>query len=271
MTIGLCAQTGKDGAMKPLARALSRLGVLSCGVLIVAGLALPASAQEALNTVTVAASKDVDIEADIGRATFGVRTKDVSARQATSELSRLTQSVLDALRDAGFTNAELSTENVRLYRACIRRCVDPNPRDNVEPDRVMGYVGSATVRLETSRLDRLGAAVDAAVSGGAKSIRGISYDVEDKDEAVLEALRQAMQFARAKAEVIAQEAGRELGPAVIVEEGRTSAPEQYALADRAFASTVVSGAGGAANVIPFPVEPPTLKASARVTVTWELL
>jgi len=257
--------------MTTLTRSVSRLLVVACALSIVAGLAAPASAQEAVNTVTVAASKEVDIEADIGRATFGVRTKDVSARVATSELSRLTGSVLDALRDAGFASDELSTDDVRLYRTCIRRCHDPNPRDNVVPERVMGYVGSAAVRLETRELNRLGAAVDAAVSGGAKSIRGISYDVEDKDEAVLEALRQAMQFARAKAEVITQEAGRELGPAIVIEEGRTSAPERYVVAERALAADIQSAGGGASDVIPFPVEPPTLKASARVTVTWEML
>ncbi len=233
-------------------------------------IAVPAGAQETINTVTVGATKEVDVEADIGRAVFGVRTTDVSARDATSELSVRTRSVLDALRDAGFTNEELSTGEVRLSRTCIRRCIDPNPRDNVAPDRVMGYVGSATVKLETNQLDRLGPAVDAAVRGGARSIRNISYDVENKDAAVLEALRQAMQFARAKGEVIAEEAGRELGPAITIVEGRTYRPEMYTVADELLGKTI-RDAGGAAAAIPFPVEPPTLKASARVTVTWELL
>lgn len=270
MTIGFSGQRGKDGAMKGLLRSLSRLCAMTLVLATGAAIASPAVAQEALNTVTVAASKEVDIEADIGRITFGVRTKDVSAKIATAELSRLTQSVLDALKGAGFTNDELSTTDVRLHRTCIRDCYDPNRRDNEVPDRVMGYVGSAVVRLETKQLDRLGVAVDAAVGGGARSIRGISYDVEDKDEAVLEALRQAMRFARAKAEVLAQEAGRELGPVLTIQEGRTSAPDRYVVLNEMSAGSV-AGAGGADNAIPFPVEPPTLKASARVTVTWELL
>ena len=231
----------------------------------------PAAAQEAVNTVTVAASKTVDVEADIGRATFGVRTEDRSAQVATSELSARTSSILAALRDVGFTNDELATGNVRLERQCIRLCYDPNRRDGIPPKRIMGYVGSATVHLETNRLNRLGVAVDAAIAGGAKSIRGISYDVENKDAAVLEALRQAMQLAKAKGEVIAEEAGRTLGPALIVQEGRTRAPDDYdVLADELQGSTVSSG-GGAAASIPFPIDPPMLNASARVTVTWELL
>jgi len=252
-------------------RRFSRLGLTAVSVALSCATALPASAQESINTVTVTATKQVDVEADIGRATFGVRTKNVSAKVATTELSEKTRSVLNALRDVGFTNDELATGDVRLYRTCISDCVDPNRRDDIPPDRVMGYVGSAVVRLDTKKLDKLGAAVDAAIRGGARSIRNISYDVENKDEAVLEALRQAMQFAKAKAQVIAEEAGRELGPAVIVEEGRTSAPELYTVAEDVSGAALASSGGSASESIPFPVEPPTLNASARVTVTWELL
>ena len=233
----------------------------------------PASAQEQINTVTVAAQKKVDVEADIGNASFGIRTEDVSAKAATAELSERIDSVLKSLRDAGFTNDELATGSVRLNRQCIDQCIDPNRRDNIPPARIMGYVGNAVVFVETSRLNKLGEAVDAAISGGANSIRGISYDVEDKDEAVLEALRQAMRLAKAKAQVIAEESGRTLGPAIIVTEGRTSAPVAYDLVeDELLGSSFDTGSGGAASdSIPFPVEPPTLSASARVTVTWELL
>lgn len=250
---------------------LLRLAVAALvGVSTLLALAAPSGAQETLNTVTVAASKKVDVEADTGRANFGVRTKDVSAQVAVSDLSSRTRSVLDSLKDAGFTTDELATGSVRLERRCIRRCKDPNPRDDVPPDRVMGYVGTATVSLETKKLDKLGAAVDAAVDGGATSIRNVSYDVEDKDAAVLEALRRAMQLAKAKAQVIAEEADRTLGPALVVEEGRTSAPESYVVADSLSGAALGSG-GSASGSIPFPVDPPTLHASARVTVTWELL
>ena len=269
MTIGVSGQTDQHWVVAPK-RILSRLCISAVVVAVFSAFAIPAGAQEALNTVTVAATKQVDVEADIGRATFGVREQARTASAATAELSAATNSVLDALRDAGFTADELATGEVRLYRTCLRRCRDRRG-DGIPSARVMGYVGSAGVRLETKKLNRLGAAVDAAVGGGANSIRSISYDVETKDAAVLEALRQAMQFARAKAEVIAEEAGRELGPAVIVEEGRTSAPDTYTVArdvdDVALGGTI----GGASAAIPFPVEPPTLNASARVTVTWELL
>lgn len=248
----------------------SRSIALAVAGIALLGVAAPAGAQERINTVTVAATKQVDVPADIGRATFGVRTEDRSATQATSELSSKTDSVLSALRGAGFTTDELATGSVKLERTCIARCKDPNPRDDEPAQRIMGYAGRATVTLETNRLNRLGAAVDAAVAGGADSIRKVSYDVENRDAAVLEALRQAMRVSKAKAQVIAEEAGRTLGAAIVVEEGRTSAPEAYALADEIQGASFGGGTAPSES-IPFPIDPPTLSATARVTVTWELL
>ena len=253
-------------------RRMAAIVVTAAAIVASAG---PVHAQEAVNTVTVGASETVDVEADIGIASFGVRTKDRSAKEAASELSEKTTAILAALRDEGFTNDELSTANMRLTRQCISKCRDHDPKDGIPPERIMGYVGSAAITVETTQLDRLGRAVDAAVGAGADSIRGISYDVEDKDAAVLEALRQAMQMAKAKGEVIAQEAGRTLGPALLVEEGRTSAPDRYSLVEDVLPSyaggSAGSGGDSPSESIPFPIEPPTLKASARVTVTWELI
>ena len=137
--------------MRSLRRAICAIALLA----VFLGVVPAAQAQEALNTVTVAAIKEVDVEADLGLASFGVRTEDRSARGATTELAERVDSVLRSLRDAGFTSDELSTGRVRLERRCISKCHDPNPRDNVEPARIMGYVGIATIFVETNRLDRL--------------------------------------------------------------------------------------------------------------------
>ena len=223
-----------------------------------------------VNTITVAATKQVDVDADTARVTFGVRSRDESALAATRELSARTDGVLDALRGAGFDDDELATTDLSLERVCLRECSDPRPHDGIPNHPVYGYRGTAAIQLETQKLDRLGTAIDSAIAGGATAIRGISYTVEDKDAAVLEALREAMRAARDKASVIAEEAGRTLGPAIIITEGRTSAPSSFSLLDRGVSSDTVSAGGGAAETIPFPAVPPTLHASAHVEVTYEM-
>ncbi|HET7481589.1 MAG TPA: SIMPL domain-containing protein [Actinomycetota bacterium] len=246
---------------------MRKITVAFLGLALVLAATAPAAAAD-VDTITVAATENIDITADTGHITFGVRSRDVSAAVATGELSRLTDAVLRALRDAGFTDDELATSEVTLERGCLRQCHDPNPKDGIPNHPVYGYKGSAAITVDTQQLDRLGEAIDAAVAAGAQSIRGISYRVEDKDAAVLEALRQAMRTARAKAEVIAEESGRTLGPTLVVTEGRTTAPSQYSLARGLTADSI--GSGGAAASIPFPVEPPTLHASAHVEVTYAM-
>src|SRR3990170_82592 len=93
-----------------------------------------ALAQEAVqtNTVTVSARQTVDIEPDLAIITFGTESQGRTATRALEKLAAKTNGVLRAMRDLGLTDAELSTTNVDLFRACLRNCSDPNPRDDIK-------------------------------------------------------------------------------------------------------------------------------------------
>jgi uncharacterized protein YggE len=236
--------------------------------LLTASLVPAHAAAVATDTVTVSATKTVDVEPDLGRVSLGVRVVGDTAAEATDKLAKTATAVVDALKAAGFTAAELSTYGVSLSRVCLSDCRDPHPRDNFHPTPVFGYAGSEGVLIETQRLDKLSEAVDAGVSGGANSIRNVSFDVKDKDAAVLKALKQAMDFANAKAQVLAEEGGRVLGPAIIIIEGRSSAPRAAGVLGSRLG--VPPGSSGASAGVPFPIEPPTLSASAHVEVTYQL-
>ena len=220
------------------------------------------------NTVTVSARQTVDIEPDLAIITFGTSSQGRTATAALDKLAAKTNKVLGAMRGLGLTNAELSTTGVDLDRVCLRDCHDPNPRDNVKVVPVIGYRAFSGVRVETNRLGILGRILDAGVEGGASSIRGLRFDVENKDAAVNEALRKAMESAVAKATVLAETGGRTLGPAIIITEGFTRAPVAY---DYALPDTAAGGGSSEAFGSVINVEPPTLSASARIVVTFELI
>jgi uncharacterized protein YggE len=236
---------------------------------------LPAAAQEPeplINTVTVSAFKEVDIAPDIGTVSFGVTTHALRADAAIDKLSTRTERVIEAIKNLGFTGDEIDTFNVELERTCLDRCHDPDPKDDFVPEPVIGYRGAAGIQVETSQLKRLGEVIDAGIVAGAKRVRGITFDVSDRSAAVKEALRQAMVFATDKARILAETGGRSLGPAILISEGRTEAPMAYR--SSASAGMIVSDATAGrprrpAN--PFPIEPPTLSASARVQVTFSLI
>ena len=237
---------------------------------------LPAAAQDSeplINTVTVAAFKEVDIEPDIGTVSFGVTSHAREADAAIDKLSTRTERIIDAIKGLGFTGEEIETFSIELQRTCLDRCHDPDPKDDVIPEPVIGYRGSAGIRVETQQLNRLGELIDAAINAGAKRVRGITFDVTDRSEAVKEALRQAMVFATDKARILAETGGRTLGPAILISEGRTEAPRAVHASEAAGMVVAQGGVAGRPRrpANPFPVEPPTLSASARVQVTFTLI
>jgi uncharacterized protein YggE len=91
--------------------------------------------------------------------------------------------------------------------------------------------------------------------------------VKDKTEAIKQALREAMAFATAKAEVLAAEGDRTLGRALIIEEQGTKAPRSI---PAPLAAPPPSGAAASGGV-PFPIRPPKLTATATVFVTFGMI
>jgi uncharacterized protein len=208
------------------------------------------------NTVTVSAGSRVEQDADVATITFGVRAHNDEAAAATSEVAERTEAVVAALRAAGVAQNELTVGGVRLGRRTTRR------------GRLLGYVASVSVKVKTQQLNRLGAYIDAAVAGGADSIRDLEYDVQDRTGAVRQALREAIEFARAKAEALAGAENRQVGRAIVISEYDSRPPRSVSF-DVARGAGVSGGSAEPAALI--PLEPPTISTQARITVTFELI
>ena len=240
---------------------------------VAALLLLPSAAlaqEPILDTITVSATGKVDVDPDLGTVILSVSSRASSAQVAAERLAARTRRVIRALKDAGFTSDEISTEGISLDRRCFRDCRDPRPRDNVDVKPVYGFVGTSAVRVETSRLARVGRIIDVGIGAGATGIRSVFFSVEDKTAAVQEALVEAMDIAIAKADVLAEAAGRTRGPALIILEGRTIQPRNYYFEPAALAA-YAQDRDAAGGTVSFPIEAPTLSASGHIEVTFELL
>ena len=101
------------------------------------------------------------------------------------------------------------------------------------------------------------------------SLGGLRYDVKDRTAAVEQALKEAMQFARLKANALATAAGRTVGMALIISEYNSRPPRTVSVAGTRGGTSGGAAAADAASYV--PVEPPTLDADARITVTFELI
>lgn len=121
------------------------------------------------------------------------------------------------------------------------------------------YVARNTVEVRLDSIDRVGAVIDAAGTGGATSIGGIRFDVRNRETLEREALRQAVADARGRAEAAASGAGRTIDRVVRIEE---SVVPEYPRPMMRMAA--------AEQAVSTPIAPSTLEIHARVTFTASL-
>jgi uncharacterized protein YggE len=226
--------------------------LLISGVLLVAaaiaGVAQPhlgRSATPAPGTViSVTGNGTVDATPDQASFDFGVTTNAATAAQALSRNASQARAIIDALKKAGVASADIQTTQVSLW-----------PQTTSDGSRVTGYQASNSVQVKAA-IGRSGALVDAAVGAGANNVDGPNLDTADKSSLYNQALKQALEEAKGKAQAIAAAAGLTLGSIAKVEEGGNVATPMPLFAAAKEAS------GGV------PIEAGTQQIQASVTVTY---
>jgi uncharacterized protein YggE len=209
------------------------------------------------DTVTVTAAGKVEGRPDLAAISFGIAGKADSASAAMDELTAEQNSVIEALRsEAGLAEDQVTTGNVSLGRAChYDRSLDRTV--------CQGYRAHTSVRAETDDLDVVGDIIDIGVDAGASSVNDVSFERTSEDDAIKEALAQAMDLATAKAETLATGAGRQLGRALVIEEGGAQRPV-FSTSDVAFGT---ASGGSSASLVINPADHIT---KVRIVVTFAL-
>jgi uncharacterized protein YggE len=109
--------------------------------------------------------------------------------------------VMDKLRAAGIPADAIHTIGYDLQQE----------RDYVNNQRVSrGYVARNTIEIRVDAIDRVGELLELAVSSGATSVGAVRFDLKDRAKLEREALRLAVEDARAKADAAAAGAGRSI-------------------------------------------------------------
>ena len=191
--------------------------------LVVAAVIVPSSGSAQTetttkDTVTVSAVGTVEGRPDLAAVSFGIRAVAPTGSGAIDELARRQDAVIDALENGlGLADDAVRTGNISVRRNC---------RYDRELERTVcnGYQARTTVRAETRSLDQVGDIIDAGIDAGASALEGVSFERTENDEAIQEALTQAMQLARAKGEALAAAEQRNLGRVMVIEEGGAQRP-----------------------------------------------
>ncbi len=177
-------------------------------------MALPISetAQADVGQITVTGEASIIASPDIAIVSLGVITTGDNAVAAMAANAAEMTKVIERLKASGIADTDLQTSNLQLY---------PNqPRASKSLSGQEGdFTAANQLQLRVRALDQLGAILDGAISDGANSLQGVSFDLAQPRGLQDEARAAAVADAAAKAKILAEAAGVKLGKITAITDG----------------------------------------------------
>lgn len=189
---------------------------------------------------------------DMATVNMGVVTEGQTAAAALAANATRMNALIAALRRTGVAERDIQTSNISVNPQYVYQ-------EN-QPPRLTGYQASNTVTAKVRNLDRVGAAIDAAVNAGGNTVNGVSFSYQDQDGPLDEARADAMREARRRADLYARAAGMQVHRIVSISESAAWTPPipmpMMARMEAAQAST--------------PVQPGEIETTVNLGVVFEL-
>jgi len=207
-----------------------------------------------VESVTVSGTGRTSLTPDRFTFTVGVQTAAPTVDDAVSENNKRVQSVIAALKRAGAADKDIQTSQFNIW--------PQQEYGEGRLPRILGYQVSNSVTVRSTKIGDAGRLLGVAISAGVNTASGINFEVSDPARGRDQGLRAAFDDAKAKATLLAQAAGRTLGPAVIISEGiQQNNPQPMPMRAMAMEAKVAQDV---------PVEAGTQELTFLVTVTFAL-
>ena len=184
-----------------------------CSLGFLSSAAAPVAAQDSdsRHTLAVSGEAEVSVVPDMAVVRFGIVNEAEEATEARRRNGELAAQAMNAVRELGIEERKIQLQALSLQP---KRERDPETRQM----REVGYEATRMVAVEVMDLEQLPELIALVVEQGANRLRGIQYDLSDRTEAEHDALRQAIEAAQAKADVMASALGVTRGPALSAQE-----------------------------------------------------
>lgn len=185
----------------------------------------------------------VEVPPDTVEIALGFSVRADEAAAAYRQTATVLNQVVRVLMEAGIPQEQMQTEQVSL-------------RPVYEQEQLVGYEGTAILRVTLRDLSIAGETIDRAVAAGVNTVLSVSFQVRDPGPHEAAALTRAVQDAQRKAAVLARSLGVGLGPVWRAEAEPAPGPI-FALARPA-------------ALEPIPVMPGTITITRRVRVEYTI-
>jgi len=206
------------------------------------------------HTITVGGEGKVTVKPDIAHVQLGVQVQKPTAKAARDAAAAAMSNVVAAIKKLGVDDKDIQTTQVSL------NAVYDYPANAAPVLRAYQLTNQVVVTVRD--LTKITDVVDDAVTAGATSVDGISFDVADRTAAEAQAREAAAKDARAKADVYAKSLGLAISGVASVAE-QVSTPVWYS-------QNYASAAGSATDkaAVPTPVQAGSTDVTIDVTVSF---
>lgn len=156
------------------------------------------------NTLSLTGTATTMVKPDKVTVFLGLETTNKTANAALAANSKIMNAVIDALKAAGVKDNETSTSSFSI---------SPNynysQSSNTTTRRIIGFTASNSIQIQSTNINNTSKWIDTAIAAGANTVDRIDFILSDKklEETKTNLIKQAMQDARAKADIVASAAG----------------------------------------------------------------
>lgn len=174
------------------------------------------------------------------------------AEAAQQQANQVAQEILKAIAGVGVVSKDIQTSRLVLSPVY-------NGRDAER--RIVSYNATNTVSVRVDNLSIVGSVIDAGLKAGANQLEGVQFRLKNELPSREQALREAVEEARGKAQAMADALHVSLAEVLEASEGGVT------VSPRVQAFQAVAGAGPAS---PTPVSPGEIEVRANVTLRYRI-
>ena len=176
------------------------------------------------NSIGVSAEAQVKVMPDVAYVTAGVVSRNAKLKDANTDNRTKMDAIYKALNDQGITKDNIKTSGYSE---------SPVYDYSSGTGKLTGYEVTNTIEITVNNIDTVGDILDVCTTAGANTAYPVTFDLKDKTASYNEALKQAVEKAKAKADVAAKAAGVTLGKLMKLSEGGITPSPVYAEATKA--------------------------------------
>ncbi len=250
--------------------------VLTVGVMFVSSVftSVQVTAEEKVeerNTIGVSGSYTVRVSPNIAYITVGINTFAVNPKDAQNENKAKMDGVFNKLVELGIEDKDIQTTNYSINPRYEWKDIEEKNTEGMVIRRneriLVGYDVNNTIKITVRDLAKTGDVIDITVDEGVNRANQVAFGISDdvKSEKYLEALKGAVENAKAKADTIASVYGVELGVPFNITEGSSYIPSPIYRNYDSVAKVSVA----AEESVSTPISAGEMEISANVSVLYK--